>query len=421
MQLYQLLDRESNWYEIDKCFIIVPPIEKTRVPKAVIHFVGGFLLGAYIPVSYATLLTELGNNGFLVVATPIPAIDNKHGKVAENALKAFSDCYYSRIRSILGVSFTEVPVIGLSHSLGGKITILMGSLVKERKTSPKRFGNVFLAFNNFGLKDSLNLTASQALRVAPPDVRSQMQDSLRLINNLNVDELTAKVTATVTETVRRGLGGMADDLLSSDQQAAVSTLLTQFTNTVKSSIPPAASMPIPPGLGLQEFDPSPEETWQLLLKGYNVPKNILFKFSNDQIDQSFSCARVLGERGCDAAVKQLPGSHLTPCALLSAEDLLTAYSVDASALSGAQGERALDGVQSPADVQQARTFLRQLILTLNDIALQANGNEVDNGAGFYQKKQSYDLPPSDGDRGRDKERPKGGGERRRYRWDDDEV
>ena len=129
----------------------------------------------------------------------------------------------------------------------------------------------------------------------------------------------------------------------------------------------------------------------------------------------------LGERGCDAAVKQLPGSHLTPCALLSAEDLLTAYSVDASALSGAQGERALDGVQSPADVQQARTFLRQLVLTLKDMALQANGNEVDNGAGFYQKKQSYDLPPSDGDRGRDKERPKGGGERRRFRWDDGEV
>ena len=307
----------SSWYEMDSCIVIVPPVEITKVPKAVIHFVGGFVLGAYIPVSYATLLTHLGNSGFVVVATPIPLIDSKHGIVAEQALKSFSSCYFNHIKSILGNAFGDVPILGLSHSLGGKITVLMGSLIKERKTSPKRYGNVFLAFNNFGIMDSLDMTTSQAFKTVSPGVRRQVQESLGVLKSMNMDDIASRIGESVSTSVSRGIESAVGELLSSDQQSVVSDLLTQLKNTVRSSIPTSIPIPTPPMIA--EFDPSPEETWKILLKGYNVPRNVLFKFSNDQLDQSFSCARVLGERGCQTTVAQLAGNHLTPCTLLSQE------------------------------------------------------------------------------------------------------
>lgn len=413
----------ANWYEMDSCFVIVPPVEVARVPKAVIHFVGGFVLGAYIPISYATLLTHLGNSGFIVVATPIPLIDSKHGIVAEQALKSFSSCYFNHIKSILGNSFSDVPILGLSHSLGGKITVLMGSLIKERKTSPKRYGNVFLAFNNFGIMDSLDMTTSQAFKTVPPGVRQQMQESLGMLKNMNMEDIASRIGESVSSSVSRGIESAVGELLSNDQQTVVSDLLTQLKNTVRSSIPTSIPIPTPPKI--VEFDPSPEETWKILLKGYNVPRNVLFKFSADQLDQSFSCARVLGERGCQATVAQLAGNHLTPCALLSQEDLLAALSVDtAAAAAGLNSEllgidRSLDDLQSPKSIEEARLFLRQLVLVLTDLAMQAWEISGEGGE-LYRRKQSYDLPPpptaddnsSSGG---------GGGGKRRSSWDDDEL
>jgi hypothetical protein len=417
----------SNWYDMDGCIVIVPPIEVTKLPKAVIHFVGGFLLGANIPISYATLLTHLGNSGFVVVATPIPLIDAKHGIVAEQALKSFSSCYFNHIQSMLGSACSDVPIIGLSHSLGGKITVLMGSLIKERKTSPKRYGNVFLAFNNFGIMDSLDMSTSQAFKTVPPDVRRQMQDSLGMLNNINMEDIATRIGESVSSSVGKGIESAVGELLSNEQQSVVSDLLVQLKNTVRSSIPTAIPIPTPPKI--QEFDPSPEETWQILLKGYNVPRNVLFKFSTDQLDQSFSCARVLGERGCQATVAQVAGNHLTPCALLSQEDLLAALSVESTAAAAAAAmnrellgiDRGLTDLQSPQNVEDARLFLRQLVLVLTDLAAQAWEMSGEGGE-LYRRKQSYDLPPPavgrSGSSGSGSEGSDGTG---RNSWDNDEM
>jgi hypothetical protein len=62
-----------------------------------------------------------------------------------------------------------------------------------------------------------------------------------------------------------------------------------------------------------EFTPSPLETNELIAQHYKVRRNLLIKFTNDEIDQTVSLTEVLKERFPNmVAVQTLQGNHLTP-------------------------------------------------------------------------------------------------------------
>lgn len=62
-----------------------------------------------------------------------------------------------------------------------------------------------------------------------------------------------------------------------------------------------------------EFTPSPIETNQLIAEQYQVRRNLLIKFTNDEIDQTVSLTPILKQRFSNLiAVQTLPGNHLTP-------------------------------------------------------------------------------------------------------------
>ncbi|MFM1843621.1 MAG: hypothetical protein RLZZ490_2364 [Cyanobacteriota bacterium] len=62
-----------------------------------------------------------------------------------------------------------------------------------------------------------------------------------------------------------------------------------------------------------EFTPSPEETNQLIARHYGIRRNLLVKFSNDDIDQTLSLRPILNQQAADlVAYCPLPGNHLTP-------------------------------------------------------------------------------------------------------------
>jgi len=62
-----------------------------------------------------------------------------------------------------------------------------------------------------------------------------------------------------------------------------------------------------------EFTPSPLETNALIAQHYKVRRNLLIKFTNDEIDQTVSLTEVLKERFPNmVAVQTLQGNHLTP-------------------------------------------------------------------------------------------------------------
>ncbi len=62
-----------------------------------------------------------------------------------------------------------------------------------------------------------------------------------------------------------------------------------------------------------EFTPSPEETNELILRNYQVRRNLLVKFKHDDIDQTRSLHDVMLQRCPDLTSLQiLKGNHLTP-------------------------------------------------------------------------------------------------------------
>ncbi|BAY25536.1 hypothetical protein NIES2100_53420 [Calothrix sp. NIES-2100] len=62
-----------------------------------------------------------------------------------------------------------------------------------------------------------------------------------------------------------------------------------------------------------EFTPSPLETNKLVQTRYNVRRNLLIKFRNDNLDQSKALSQILQERFPELVTVQiLPGSHTTP-------------------------------------------------------------------------------------------------------------
>ncbi|MBW4611803.1 MAG: DUF1350 family protein [Desmonostoc vinosum HA7617-LM4] len=62
-----------------------------------------------------------------------------------------------------------------------------------------------------------------------------------------------------------------------------------------------------------EFTPTPLETNQLVQQRYNVRRNLLIKFNNDNLDQSAALTKILQARFSEMVTAQiLTGTHTTP-------------------------------------------------------------------------------------------------------------
>ncbi len=90
-------------------------------------------------------------------------------------------------------------------------------------------------------------------------------------------------------------------------------ILISFNNyPARRAIPFIEQLNINPAFDI-EFTPSPIETNDLIAKSYEVRRNLLIKFTNDEIDQTVSLTQVLQQRFPNmVAVQTLPGNHLTP-------------------------------------------------------------------------------------------------------------
>lgn len=62
-----------------------------------------------------------------------------------------------------------------------------------------------------------------------------------------------------------------------------------------------------------EFSPNPQETLKLIAEYYDVPQNLIVKFSNDTLDQSYTLGQTLKQifPGTISTLK-INGSHVTP-------------------------------------------------------------------------------------------------------------
>ncbi|WP_416676773.1 DUF1350 family protein [Egbenema bharatensis] len=220
-------------------------------PKAIVHFLGGAFVATAPQVTYRNLLEHLATQGYAIVATPfVNTLD--HTTIAQRVMR-LSNLALEQLQADLNLG--SLPIYGVGHSMGCKLHLLIGSLYPQ-----ERAGNILISFNNYPARRSIPML-------------EQMTDFSRFTSQIAT--------------------------------RFVSQVAAQFSTQ---ALPPFAV----PEFDV-EFTPSPEQTFQLVLDKYQVQRNLLVKFTNDDIDQTRSLHDILQERFPKlTAVQILKGNHLTP-------------------------------------------------------------------------------------------------------------
>lgn len=114
-------------------------------PRAVIHFLGGALVGKAPHITYRYLLEKLAAEGFLIVATPFD-LSFDHLATCDDVLTKFE-----AVAPTLAKEYGALPVVGIGHSCGALLQVLISSLFPDTP----RLANALLSFNNKPVSDAV--------------------------------------------------------------------------------------------------------------------------------------------------------------------------------------------------------------------------------------------------------------------------
>lgn len=134
----------GRWEELKGNYILRPPMDQ-GTPRALVHFLGGALVGAVPHVSYRYMLERLADKGFLVVATPY-SLSFDHLETCDAVIQRFET-----IAPMLAQQYGAVPVVGVGHSCGALLHLLITSLFPDTP----RAANALVSFNNKPIKDAV--------------------------------------------------------------------------------------------------------------------------------------------------------------------------------------------------------------------------------------------------------------------------
>jgi hypothetical protein len=89
----------------------------------------------------------LAKENYLIVTTPF-SLSFNHLQTCDEVIEKFE-----RVAPTLAQQYGPIPVIGVGHSLGGLLQVLITSLFPDTP----RAGNIIMSFNNKGVKESVPL------------------------------------------------------------------------------------------------------------------------------------------------------------------------------------------------------------------------------------------------------------------------
>ena len=145
-------------------------------------------------------------------------------------------------------------------------------------------------------------------RAIASDVYNSFEDTLELLQNrryLPTDPLPVYG-------IGHSMGCKLHLLIGSlyDVQRAGNILISFNNFSARDAVPLMGQMPQEFNV---EFTPNPQETLELIKGYYDVPHNLIVKFSNDTIDQSYTLGQTLKQIfPGQVSTLTINGSHLTP-------------------------------------------------------------------------------------------------------------
>jgi hypothetical protein len=127
----------GNWEEVHGNWILSPPLSD-EPPRALLHFLGGAMVGASPHITYRYMLERLAEKGFLVVATPYQ-LSFDHLATCDDVITRFE-----LMAPTIARQYGALPVVGIGHSCGALLQLLITCLFPDTP----RAANALMSFNN---------------------------------------------------------------------------------------------------------------------------------------------------------------------------------------------------------------------------------------------------------------------------------
>jgi len=268
-------ESSRDWQRVGNQWLRLP----ASTPWAVVHFVGGAGLGSAPQLCYNSLWADVCDRANVaVIATPYDVAPD-HARLAAECMAGFESARAEACE--LGLLPAAAPVFRAGHSLGAKLLVVEACRVAGEAGDEVYTGSApqpaplgLLAYNNFGVADSVRLASS------------------------------------VVQTMQGG-GGRAG----------------QTASAIADAFAFAQQMGGASGFNL-EFSPSPSELQARVATSYSAPSTRLFRFeTSDGQRDDLDCSEELmaSIQNCslpsagpaERIVERitLPGTHLAPASV----------------------------------------------------------------------------------------------------------
>lgn len=166
------------WQEISGGWVYLP---QTKI-LGIVHFLGGAFVATAPQLSYRTLLEQVGQEGYVIIAIPFLNTFN-HLTIARDVLNRF-ETILDRLYARNSFGRSSLPVYGIGHSMGCKLHLIIGSLFEV-----KRAGNILISFNNYPAKkaipfgDKIQINPAFDVEFSPsPEETNQLIDDEYLVS-----------------------------------------------------------------------------------------------------------------------------------------------------------------------------------------------------------------------------------------------
>jgi acetyl esterase/lipase len=341
----------GRWENLHGNYVLKPNVEDGP-PRALLHFLGGAIVGAVPHVAYRYLLERLAAKGYLVIATPYN-LSFDHLQTCDMVIQRFE-----RIAPTLARQYGAIPVVGVGHSCGALLQLLITSLFPDTP----RAANALISFNNKPVKGAVpffdeffapfftSVAAKDGTTASGVDVIHATLKLARAASEgrLPSDELLAEVNRVMTPQLLQGLPAIAipealrsslETLISPSATALKGAGVLPLMNQLVDTLDQIPLLIEEVAAGARDFVPTPSTVRAAARRAYRARRTLILQYATDSIDESDEIENLLKEAESVTRMKRpmididvqrttLLGDHTTPLVAppldlaVRAEDLL---------------------------------------------------------------------------------------------------
>jgi hypothetical protein len=326
--------------------LLRPPLDR-GAPRALLHFLGGAIVGSSPHVSYRYMLERLAAQGYVVVATPY-SLSFDYLATCDAILDRFE-----QVAPLLARTYGALPVVGVGHSCGALLQVLITTLFPDTP----RAANALLSFNNKPVTEAIpvfeEIVVPFFTYVAARNDTARKSGSEIMMTGLELarsavtgqlpsDELISNAIRILTPT----FGVSLNMTLSTASEEALWQIPTSIREAYATLVEPMKSVGFSSGLiplmnevitscqqipqlidevadGARDFIPPPRHVRAAVQRAYRARRTLIIKYIDDPLDESDNIEEILNVASqvirmrrpmvpIDVQRRDLPGGHATP-------------------------------------------------------------------------------------------------------------